>query len=189
MNPKHAIFTLFLLLALFLVACSPQSVPTETMEEMGPATEVMQENSETMVEVETIATVTVVPDPPMEEEMPEADTQSEWVLVSKGQFQGADEVHQGSGTASIFQQMGQRVLRFEEFEVTDGPDLHIMLVENIAATSHDELGNYVDLGSLKGNIGDQDYEIAPDLDLTQYEGVMIYCVPFEVVFAVAPLEK
>jgi hypothetical protein len=45
-----------------------------------------------------------MPDHPMQEEMPEANAESEWVLVSQGQFQGADEFHHGSGTASISQQ-------------------------------------------------------------------------------------
>ena len=55
--------------------------------------------------------------------------------------------------------MGLLVLRFEDFSATNGPDLHVLLAENPAPTSSSELGNYLDLGSLKGNIGSQNYEI------------------------------
>ena len=138
-------------------------------------------------EIMTIAKM--APDHPMDDEMPETDTESEWVLITQGQFQDADNLHKGSGTASIFQNADQRVLRFEEFQVTNGPDLHVLLVENVFAANHDEIGNYVDLGKLKGNLGSQNYEIASDVDLSQYQGVMIYCVPFKVVFATAAFEN
>ena len=137
------------------------------------------------LEEKMMAVADQMADHEMDEEMPASE--AEWTLISQGQFQDADSFHQGSGTASIFQQGDQRVLRFEDFEVTNGPDLHVLLVENIAGTSQDELGNYVDLGSLKGNMGNQNYEIPPDVDLGQFSGVMIYCVPFHVVFATAAL--
>ncbi len=54
--------------------------------------------------------------------------------------------------------------------------------------SRAEVGSdYVDLGSLKGNMGNQNYEIPTDLDLSDYQGVVIYCMPFHVVFATASL--
>ncbi len=141
----------------------------------------------TALENEILTIAKMAPDHPMEEEMPEADTESEWALITQGQFQDADNLHKGSGSANIFQNGDQRVLRFEDFEVTNGPDLHVLLVENIAATNHDAIGEYVDLGSLKGNRGSQNYEIGTNIDLAKYEGVMIYCAPFHVVFAIAPL--
>ncbi len=77
------------------------------------------------------------------------------------------------------------MLRFEAFDVTNGPDLHVLLVENIDGTNHNEIGEYVDLGALKGNMGNQNYEIPADVDLSHYAGVMIYCMPFHVVFSTA----
>ena len=139
------------------------------------------------LEEQIAAISTMMPDSEMEEEMPETETQAEWVLVSEGQFQDADSTHRGSGTASVFQQGETQILRFENFNVTNGPDLHVLLVENIGAGSHDELGDYIDLGKLKGNMGDQNYEIPDGIDISQYEGIIIYCVPFRVVFARAPL--
>ena len=49
------------------------------------------------------------------------------------------------------------------------------------------LGDYLDLGSLKGNIGDQNYAIPARIDLSEYGSVVIYCVPFRAIFAIAPL--
>lgn len=125
-----------------------------------------------------------MPDKEMEEEMPEASA-DEWVIAAQGVFMDADSFHQGSGTATIFQQGDNKVLRFENFESTNGPDLHVLLVENINGTSSDDMGEYVDLGSLKGNIGNQNYEIPADVDISQFGGVMIYCMPFHVVFSTA----
>jgi len=134
-----------------------------------------------------------MPDSEMDEEMPEMETETEetaeaadeWLVAAQGMFRDADPFHTGEGTATIFTQGDQSILRFEAFSVTNGPDLHVLLVENIDGTSSGELGEYVDLGQLKGNVGNQNYELPADIDLSQYEGVMIYCMPFHVVFATA----
>lgn len=123
-----------------------------------------------------------MPDHARDEALPAA---AEWQGMAQGQFQDADSFHKGSGRAAILQQGAARVLRLEDFQVTNGPDLHILLVEHIDATSHDDLGAYIDLGALKGNVGNQNYEISADADLSLYGGVMIYCMPFHVVFATA----
>lgn len=113
---------------------------------------------------------------------------TEFSVVSEGQFVGADSIHEGSGTAIVFQNDGQRVLRFEEFSVTNGPDLHVFLSKHPAPNSRADVGEeYIDLGSLKGNIGSQNYEIPVDIDLSDYKSVVIYCVPFHVIFATAAL--
>ena len=120
----------------------------------------------------------------VEEPMPEEAPQ---VLVS-GEFVDFDDFHQGSGTATVYElEDGSRVLRFEDFEVTNGPDLHVLLVPNEDPGGRDDVEGYFDLGSLKGNIGDQNYEIPDDVDLSEYGSVVIYCVPFHVLFSVATL--
>jgi len=126
-----------------------------------------------------------MPDKEVADEMPEETVNTEPVIVAQGEFMDADDFHQGSGTAKIFQQDDSRILRLENFASTNGPDLRVLLVENIAGTRSEELGNYVDLGKLKGNIGSQNYEIPADIDISQYSGVMIYCMPFHVVFSTA----
>jgi hypothetical protein len=139
----------------------------------------------TVLEARMMEMAAIMPDHEMAETMPE--TAVEWIRIAQGNFRDFDDFHRGSGSAAIFQQGPQRVLRFEDFEVTNGPDLHVLLVENVDATGRDDLGNYIDLGSLKGNIGNQNYEIAEDVNLDDFNGVMIYCQPFHVVFSTAPL--
>ncbi len=105
-----------------------------------------------------------------------------------GSFQGADDFHQGSGTATVYElEDGSRVLRFEDFEVTNGPDLHVLLVPDGDPSDRDDLTGYVDLGSLKGNVGNQNYEIPNDIDISAFGSIVIYCEPFHVLFASASL--
>ena len=82
-----------------------------------------------------------------------------------------------------------RVLRFEEFRATNGPDLHVLLAAAPLPTNRHDLGEYIDLGSLKGNVGDQNYDIPEDVDVARYASVVIYCKPFHVVFATATLNR
>ena len=111
---------------------------------------------------------------------------TEPVLVLQGSFEGADDFHQGSGMAAIYQLAdGSHVLRFDDFRVTNGPDLHVLLTTSPDGQMGDD---YVDLGSLKGNIGSQNYEIPGDVDVSRYQSVIIYCVPFHVLFASAVLQ-
>jgi hypothetical protein len=136
--------------------------------------------------VESPAAVVMLDEPMNEENMPDAS--DEWTVVAEGSFVDADSFHQGSGTAAIFQQGDQRVLRFEDFSVTNGPDLHVILTKHPAPGGRSDVGDdYIDLGSLKGNLGNQNYEIPTSVDLSQYQGVVIYCVPFHVVFSTATL--
>lgn len=112
------------------------------------------------------------------------------VAVLSGSFQGADDFHQGSGAATVYElEDGSNVLRFEDFEVTNGPDLHVLLVPNGAPVGRDDLTGYVDLGELKGNVGNQNYEIPPDIDISEFGSIVIYCVPFHVLFATATLSS
>ncbi|MGF1616333.1 MAG: DM13 domain-containing protein [Acidimicrobiia bacterium] len=105
-----------------------------------------------------------------------------------GEFRDADSSHRGTGTATIYElEDGSTLLRFEDFEVTNGPDLHVYLVPHQNPTSSEDLEGYVDLGSLKGNIGDQNYQIPEGIDISEFGSVVIYCVPFHVFFSIAPL--
>jgi hypothetical protein len=132
------------------------------------------------------------PTQPAEEQATETPTAepepAQPIVVLQGQFQDADSFHEGSGSATVYQLPdGGLTLRFEDFSATNGPDLHVLLASGPAPASSDDLGDYLDLGSLKGNVGNQNYEIPPGTDLSQFKSVVIYCVPFHVVFATATL--
>jgi hypothetical protein len=125
------------------------------------------------------------PDTEMDESMPPTSSPQS---LATGQFEDYDDFHQGSGTATIYElEDGGHVLRLEDFEVTNGPDLHVLLVPDDSPGERDDITGYLDLGSLKGNIGDQNYQIPDGIDLDGYGSVVIYCQPFHVIFSVASL--
>ena len=108
--------------------------------------------------------------------------------VATGMFRDADDFHRGSGSATMFRGPdGNHILRFEDFMVTNGPALSVLLSQATGITSSENLGEYLDLGPLKGNIGNQNYDVPAGTDVAAYQTVVIYCVPFRVVFATAPL--
>ena len=112
------------------------------------------------------------------------------LVKAAGSFRDADSFHKGSGDAIVYEVApGQRILRLEDFKVTNGPDLRVLLANTPNPESHSDLedAGYVELGKLKGNIGSQNYDIPNSLDLAEAQSVVIYCHPFRVVFSVATL--
>ena len=145
----------------------------------------MPEAKRKEMEAEVMETAAAMPDKAMDEAMPASDQP---VVLQRGQFVDIDNLHKGSGTATVLQLSdGSRILRFEDFAVTNGPDLHVLLASAGAPTSRDDLGEYVDLGALKGNKGNQNYEIPASVSLEAYQSIVIYCKPFHVVFSTATL--
>ena len=117
--------------------------------------------------------------------------QADAVPLLTGEFEDADDFHQGDGRATVYRlEDGRLFLRFEDFKVTNGPDLHVILSSHPSPANQEEVkeGAYIDLGDLKGNIGNQNYEIPADTDLSSVRSVVIYCLPFHVVFSTAELE-
>ena len=105
--------------------------------------------------------------------------------VVSGQF--APIAHPGAGTATILTNPdGTSVLTFTNFETDPGPDLRVYLAAGDPASGA-ELGEYVDLGALKGNVGDQQYAIPADVDLSRFTAVVVWCRAFEVGFTSAAL--
>jgi hypothetical protein len=108
-------------------------------------------------------------------------------LVS-GQFYSI--LHPTTGTATIYQ-MGDstRVLRLTGFRTSNGPDVHVYMVaadyaKDVATVQQ---AGFVDLGVIKGNVGDQNYALGSDLDLAKYRAVSIWCKRFSVNFGAAAL--
>lgn len=111
-------------------------------------------------------------------------------VLASGDFH--DVAHKGVGQATIYQLGGgQRVLRFTNFETSNGPDVRVYLIATKDASDSETVrrSGFVEVGALKGNIGDQNYEISPDLDLNKYRAVTIWCKRFGVNFATAPLTQ
>jgi hypothetical protein len=109
-------------------------------------------------------------------------------VLASGEFH--DVVHKGVGRATIYQlDGGKRILRFTNFETSNGPDVHVYLVATKDASDSETVkkAGFVQVGALKGNIGDQNYEISSDLDLNKYRAVSIWCERFGANFATAPL--
>jgi hypothetical protein len=111
------------------------------------------------------------------------------IEVRRGQFRDIDSVHQGSGEAILFQLSdGRHLLRFENFEVTNGPDLHVYLVPLANRSGGADVTGYVDLGQLQGNVGAQNYFIPAGVEIGEEASIVIWCEPFRVTFSIATLE-
>ncbi|TDI53733.1 MAG: electron transporter, partial [Acidobacteria bacterium] len=82
---------------------------------------------------------------------------------------------------------GSFVLRLEDgTDIQNGPDLYVYLLasDDFGGTLPDD---YIDLGTLKGNVGGQNYELPPDFDPEVYRTVLIWCLRFRTAFAASPM--
>jgi hypothetical protein len=110
--------------------------------------------------------------------------------ITKGNFKSL--AHETKGVASIYQLAdGKRTLRLTEFETSNGPDVHVYLTAGEVEKGSDAIkhAGFIDLGSMKGNKGDQNYYIPADADLNKYKNVTIWCARFGVNFGTAPLNS
>jgi hypothetical protein len=109
------------------------------------------------------------------------------ITLASGEFRSLE--HHTTGLALLVERAdGTRYLRFEDLETSNGPDLHVYLSEVPAGDDWYAYGDrFVDLGKLKGNVGDQNYAIPANVDLSKYKSAVIWCKRFSVGFAVAPL--
>jgi hypothetical protein len=128
------------------------------------------------------------------EALPESTTtagtskNAEMTVLATGRFHGV--AHETTGTATIHHlPNGTRIVRLTEFETSNGPDVRVYLVAAKDAPDNEtaDRAGFVDLGAMKGNKGDQNYEVPPAIDLNQYQSVTIWCRRFGVNFATAPL--
>ena len=109
-------------------------------------------------------------------------TETQVVAMVSGSFVGVgDGIHNAEGTAKVLSLDDAKILRLEDFKATNGPDLHVYLATDEKAT------DYVDLGLLKANIGNQNYQIPEDIDLSKYDTALVWCKQFSVLFGHANL--
>ena len=105
-------------------------------------------------------------------------------VLRTGSFVGVgDGIHNAEGTAKVIPlQDDSNILRLEDLRVTNGPDLYVYLATDKSAS------DFVNVGKLKANNGNQNYDIPTETDLTKYDTVLIWCRPFSVLFGSAELE-
>jgi len=136
-----------------------------------PLVEKMPENVKGMI-MEKVATITNT----ISEEMGQ---ETNLQILKTGKFEGLVG-HHAEGTAKIIQAGDQKYLRFENFEVTNGPDLRVYI------TPDGDIKNGIHLDKLKGSRGSQNY-ILESIDTDTFDTVVIYCQPFGVYFGRANL--
>ena len=129
-------------------------------------------------------------DQAVSEEFPEAagmTAEAPTTLLS-GMFHS--NAHETSGTATLHRLAdGSLTLRLTGFETSNGPDVQVYLVAASDVMDDETVtsAGFVSLGPLKGNVGDQNYAVPADLDLTKYRAVTSWCRRFGVNFGTAPL--
>ncbi|HEU4641141.1 MAG TPA: DM13 domain-containing protein [Gemmatimonadaceae bacterium] len=108
--------------------------------------------------------------------------------IAVGRFHS--NAHATRGTATVYEiGGGRRILRLTDFETSNGPDVHVYLVaaSDVMDDATVSRAGFVELGSIKGNRGDQNYELPASVDLARYRTVTIWCRRFSVNFGSAPL--
>lgn len=96
--------------------------------------------------------------------------------------------HDTTGALVIAVNGDERFVRLEDLSTTNGPDLHVYLSANPFDGDDGQFDDdFVDLGVLRGNIGDQNYALDPTVDLSAYRSIVIWCDRFDAAFGAAPL--
>jgi Electron transfer DM13 len=122
------------------------------------------------------------------EQFPVASAAGSPVELSSGQFHNG--AHETKGTATVYKLAnGIRSLRLTNFATSSGPDVHVYLVAAADALDNESVTNagFIDLGNLKGNIGDQNYSIPAEVGLSKFRAATIWGKRFSVNFGTAPL--
>ena len=163
-------------------ALSPYFTESTVNEDL-PMGVFIQQKTEDGMKDDTMMVDEMKDDTMMVDEMKD-DTMMETIPVSySGTFVGiGDGIHDAQGKASTIPlDNGAEVLRLEEFKSTNGPDLYVYLSADKTAT------DFISLGKLKANQGNQNYEIPSEVDLAKYNEVLIWCKTFGVLFGSAKI--
>jgi hypothetical protein len=99
-----------------------------------------------------------------------------------------------TGRATIYRtREGKQYLRLSDFSTFNGPDVHVLLANSLDPTLKEEIvkGTFdtIELGPLKGNQGDQSYDLPASMDLKKYDAIAIYCERFHALFGEARMEE
>jgi len=103
-------------------------------------------------------------------------------MLAGNLIDAGDGFHMASGQVKVLQiSDGTQILRFENLDVTNGPDLYVYLATDTTAK------DFVSLGRLKGNMGNQNYPIPENIDFEKYNTVLIWCQAFSTLFGSSKL--
>lgn len=100
-------------------------------------------------------------------------------LLARGDFMR--RFHSVQGRALLIQNNDQQIVRFEDFQTDNGPQLHIYLSANLGSD------DFVDLGPIKATKGNVNYTVPAGTDTSKYRNVLVWCKPFGVLFSYAEL--
>lgn len=157
----------FLVGKAFIVMESDDTSPFDTLDEMDEAT-----RADFDAQVAAMAN---------EEKIMDESRPIEPQLLAENDF--VAEAHEVAGSAQLIEVDGKKIVRFEDFNTINGPELHIYMS---AGLNNDD---FVDLGKIKATKGNVNYELPADLDTKKYRYVMVWCQPFGVLFSYADLTQ
>ena len=108
-----------------------------------------------------------------------SETMGEAQVLSEGEFK--PRAHEVEGKALLIESDGKKILRFEDYDTINGPNLHIYLSTDLG------IEDSIDLGKIKATKGNINYELDPSIDIEKYDKVLVWCVPFRVLFHYAEI--
>jgi hypothetical protein len=101
-------------------------------------------------------------------------------IIAQAPFQ--PRAHDVKGRAVLIESSGKKLLRFEDFETVNGPDLRIYLSTDLGTD------DFVDLGPIRATKGNVNYELDASIDTSKYRNVLVWCQDFSILFSYASLQ-
>jgi hypothetical protein len=163
----------------FAASSDPQAFMNMTEEQRVQAARNMTQNEKEMIMNEFSKQNATV-----NENMNETTVTNNTMALMSNFIDAGDGFHKAEGVAKVVNLAdGRTFLRLENLKTTNGPDLYVYLSVGKDAS------DIVNLGRLKGNIGNQNYEIPAGTDLSKYNTVLIWCKAFSTLFGSAKLSS
>ena len=163
----------------FAAPSDPQAFVNMTEEQRAQAAKNMTQNEKEMIMNEFSKQNATV-----NESMNETKMTNDTMTLMGNFVDAGDGFHKAEGIAKVINLAdGRTFLRLENLKTTNGPDLYVYLSVGKDAS------DIVNLGRLKGNIGNQNYEIPAGTDLSKYDTVLIWCKAFSTLFGSAKLSS
>ena len=163
----------------FAAPSDPQAFVNMTEEQRAQAAKNMTQNEKEMIMNEFSKQNATV-----NESMNETKMTNDMMILMGNFVEAGDGFHKAEGIVKVINLAdGRTFLRLENLKTTNGPDLYVYLSVGKDAS------DIVNLGRLKGNIGNQNYEIPAGTDLSKYDTVLIWCKAFSTLFGSAKLSS